>query len=243
MKYLALLLTAACASAHTDHFDQPGRSSDYIEGPGFSAAMEAGWFNRYLLEGREVFGTSGIFTTLLSASYDNLAVELWTAFSDSSSERELEASLLYSMSDAPLKPVFGITYITDTRDWGDNWDLSLGVGDELILGVEWNAAFTYGIAQTGGYIETGVLRSFALAGFESTLGAHLGTNLGYVEDGHKGPDHYAFRLEVSREILADLTLTAALAHYTPIQRNQTRHPDDGDLYEGYHFGIALERTF
>ncbi len=242
MKRLALLLTATCACAHTEHYDQPGRTIDDIKIQGLTGSMEAGWFNRYLLEGREAFGESGVFTSLVSVSYETFAFEVWSGFSDSSADRELEVGLLHTFPNAPLNLTFGLSYITDMRGGNDDVDLSAGVGEEL-FGIEWTATTIYGTSQGGAYLETGISRSCEFAGFPSTVGGHIGSNFGYVEEGHEGLDHFAASLEISREFAGDLTLNLALSHYTPIGSDGQNHPDDEDLFRGFHFGITAEYTF
>jgi hypothetical protein len=243
MKLLCFFLTATAASALTDPLDQPGRSAEHSGAEGFSAVVETGWFNRYLLEGREAFGDSGVFSGLVSMSWSAFAMELWVGFADHSADREFVGSLLYAVPGAPLDLTLGISHITDMRGGEKDRDFSVGAGDELFLGLEWTAAFTYGVSRSGGYLETGIFRTFAFNDLEATLGSHLGSNFGYVQEGHPGPDHFAIRLEIARSFSEAFTLKMATAHHTPIRANELKHPDDGELFRGFHFGISGEYSF
>jgi hypothetical protein len=240
---IAVVLTVLPASGHEFHFDQPGRSG-VGPGDGFASfAFEAGWASRYISEGRETFGNSGIFSALAGVSFNPLAFELWHGASDSSADREFEASLFYSIPDLPVEAVLGLTYLTDLRGGDKDWDLSLGLSDELLLGIQWHADFTYAVNERGGYLEAGLTRDFQLGDFLIMGGSHLGANLGYVPDGHDGFDHWALQLEISRHIRQNLSVSYAVSYYMPIRENAGKHPADADLFDGLQFGIAAAFNF
>lgn len=241
MKLLVILLTTACACAHTGHFDQPAVAHLRANDGHFS--FETAWSNRYLLEGREAFGNNSILTFLATASYDQYTLELWSGFSDDSAEREFEAVFLYSIPKLPWNPTLGLAHINDFRGTTKEWDFSLGLGGEIAHGFEWQADFVYSLNQNGFYLETGIARPFDMDSFEFTPAAHIGTNLGYVEDGHNGPDHFSIQVQASRQIIESTILTATLAHYTPINKNSGKHADDDDLYRGLHLTISFGTTF
>jgi hypothetical protein len=239
----AALLTLIPASGHDFHFDQPGRSGI---GPndGFAAfSFEAGWASRYISEGRETFGNSGIFSALAGVSFSPFAFELWHGASDSSAERELEASLFYSIPDLPVEAILGLAYLTDLRGGDKDWDLLLGFSDELLLGIKWHAEFIYAVNQRGGYLEAGLTRDFRFSDFQIRVGSHLGANLGYVPDGHDGFDHWALQLEVSRQIRQNLSVSYAASYYTPIRENAGAYSADADLFDGLQFGIVAAFNF
>jgi len=75
------------------------------------------------------------------------------------------------------------------------------------------------------------------------IGSHLGANLDYVADGHKGLDHVAFQLEITRPVWENLTASGSLSYDAPIQKNERKHADDADLYDGFQFGIAVALEF
>jgi hypothetical protein len=242
MKHLIILLTTTHAIAHSEYFDQPGRSANFNQDGSFSASTEAGWFNRYISEGREAFGNAGMFTTLTSLSYNSFGIELWGGFADSSADREFEAHAHYAIPNAPLNLNVGLSYITDGRGGDEDWETSISIGDDLFLGIEWTAVLVYDFGDRS-YLEAGISRIFHVAGFEAALGTHLGSNFNYVRDGHIGFDHYAIEFEISRQISETLTIRTAATSYTPIQKNAAKYTDDADLYNGVHFGIAAVVSF
>jgi hypothetical protein len=239
-----LLLTAILtphAFAHVGHSDQPASAHIRFDDELFT--FEAGWSNSYLSEGREAFGNNGIFAFLATASCDQYAIELWSGFSDAGAEREFQAVFLYSIPSILWNPTLGIAHINDFRSTIKEWDLSLGLKGEFAFGIAWQADFVYGLDPNGFYLETGIARPFVLNRLEITPSAHIGTNLGYVADGHHGPDHFAIQLQASRQFAESITLSTTLAHYTPINKNSAKYADDDILYRGLHFTISLGVAF
>lgn len=240
---LASVTTATSLPGHNFHSDQPGRGGAGVIGGSSSFAFEAGWASRYLSEGRETFGNSGIFSALVGVSFNPLAFELWHGASDSSSDREFEASIYYSIPELPVETTLGLTYLTDLNGGDKDWDLSLGLRDELLLGIMWHTEFSYAINEPGGYLEAGLTREFQLGDFQVNVGSHLGANLNYVSDGHDGFDHWALQLAVSNHIRQNLSVTYALSYFTAINENAGKYAADADLFDGLQFAISAGFNF
>ncbi|MGJ8645239.1 MAG: hypothetical protein ACSHX9_17690 [Luteolibacter sp.] len=250
MKYFNRLLIpfalAGSVSAEPIHLDQPARigeiSQDHTE-EGISSNLEAGWTSCYIAEGREAFGEDGMTTFLAILGYQDFSLELWQAFSDGSSSREFQASVFYTFPTEMVSATLGLTHINDTRGGDEDLDISLTLSGELFSALKWETIYYYGFDRGGSYLETGISRTWETECVDITLGAHLGTNFGYVEDGHEGADHFVLSADFSKAITESLTLSAGYSYVFDIDRDTTRNAEDLELYQGSVFGFAAEYSF
>lgn len=241
-----LICAASPLMAHTEHADQPNRSgthTDSGENEDLHINLDTTWANRYLAEGRESFGSEGIFSAAVAVTYGDFSFESWNGFSDESSKREIELTLAYTLSMIPLAPTVGITHINDIGGEPEGWDFSFCLEGEIAYGIEWETSLNYGLNQRGAYLETGLHKTFITPWVNITAGSHLGSNFGYVEEGHDGPDHFALQLELSQEVIGGLEIHGGISHYTPINRRESSHPEDDSLYEGFQFSIGAGYRF
>ncbi|MEP3214294.1 MAG: hypothetical protein ABJQ29_13940 [Luteolibacter sp.] len=232
--------------AEAIHPDQPGRIGEphhRAEAQGFYTSLEAGWASRYIAEGREAFGDNGLTSFLAILGYRDFSVELWQGLSDGSSAREFQASVYYSIPMDPVSITFGLTHINDTRGGDEDLDLSLTLSSELCSGIFWDTNFYHGSDRGGSYLESGISHTWETPYVDINLGAHLGTNFGYVVDGHKGADHFVLSADFSKEVAEGLTLSAGYSYIFDIDRDPTRHAEDQKLYQGSLFGFAAEYSF
>ena len=242
----AFLTGSVSVSAQELEADQQGRirppDTETLES-GFSASLEAGWASRYIAEGREAFDDDGMTTFLLGLGYDDFSLELWQAFSDGSSAREFQASIFYSLPIEPVSVTLGLTHINDTRGGDEDLDISLILSGDLFADLEWETIFYYGFDRGGSYLETGVSRTWETELVDISLGAHLGSNFGYVIDGHDGVDTIFLSADFSKEITESLTVSAGYSYYFDIDSDESRNEEDADLYQGSVFGIAVGYSF
>lgn len=245
-RILLPLALAGSVSAEPIHLDQPARIGEISHDPaeeGFSSSLEAGWSSRYVAEGREAFGEDGMTTFLAILGYQDFSLELWQAFSDGSSSREFQASAFYTIPTEMVSATLGLTHINDTRGGDEDLDISLTLSGELFADIEWEAIYYYGFDRGGSYLETGISHTWETEFVDIALGAHLGTNFGYVEDGHEGADHFVLSADFSKAICECLTLSAGYSYVFDIDRDTTRNAEDLELYQGSVFGFAAEYLF
>ncbi len=241
-----ILATTLPCLAEPQHPDQPARIAEGLQ-PGFSGdfetSIEGAWASRYIAEGREVFGENGVMSALAILSYQSFAVELWQGWSDGSADREFQGSLQCTLIDEPVSVTFGLTHINDTRGGDDDLDASVSISAPLPNGIAWDTEFYYGFDRDGFYLETGFSKTWETRIVDVTLGAHLGSNYGYVMDGHEGPDHYVISANLSRAINDCFRVTAGVSQHLVIDRDTARNAEDGELYDGTVFGFAAEYSF
>ena len=241
----AILATLPCF-AETQHLDQPARIAENLEAVSsgdFEISLEGAWASRYIAEGREVWEDNGVISALAILSYQNFAVELWQGWSDGSADREFQGSLQYTVIDEPMSVTFGLTHINDTRGGDDDLDASLSIAAPLPYGFEWDAEFYYGFDRDGFYLETGLSKSWETDIVDFTLGAHLGSNFGYVIDGHDGADHFVLTANLSRAVNDCFRVTAGVSQHFVIDRDTARNAEDEEFYDGTVFGFAAEYSF
>ncbi|MGJ8634632.1 MAG: hypothetical protein ACSHX7_12015 [Luteolibacter sp.] len=229
--------------------DQPGRIAETISEPAatdngdFLTSVEFAWASRYLAEGRTAFDDNGIFSALAAVGYRDVSLEVWQGFSDGSSAREFQASLFYAFDLEVFDMALGLTHINDTDGGDDDLDISIAFTGSLLAGLEWDAIYYYGFDRKGSYLEVGVSRTWETECVDVSLGAHLGSNFGYVMDGHEGADHFVLSADVSRELVEGLTVSAGYSYYFDIDADPITDPEDGDLFDGSVVGFAVEYVF
>ncbi len=162
---------------------------------------------------------------------------------DGSADREFQGSLQYTLTEEPLFVTFGLTHINDTRGGDDDLDASVSLAAPLPCGFEWEAVFYYGFDRGGSYLETGLSKTWETAAMDVSVGAHFGSNFGYVIDGHEGADHFVLSADVSREINGCLTVSAGVARHFTIDRDSARDAEDLELYDGTVFGFSVGYIF
>ena len=137
----------------------------------------------------------------------------------------------------------GLTHI-NTLDGGDeDLDATIVFFGELPAGLEWETVYYYGFDRKGSYLEVGLSRTWELDWADVSLGANLGSNFGYVVDGHEGADHFALSAEISRELVEGLTVRAGYSYFFDIDADPLRDPEDADLFDGSVVGFAVEYIF
>lgn len=240
------LAIASAAFADPAHLGQTARIASHFRDSSedeFQASIEAGWGSRYLAEGREVWADNGIFSGLLVLGFNDFAIELWQGFSDGTAEREFHGSVQYTVFRAPVSMTLGLTHVDDLSGGDNDNDASVSLIGPLPFGAEWDLNYYYGFERDGGFLEAGFSRTWEMDWVDVSLGAHLGSNLGYVVDGHKGPDHLVLSAELFREIMENLTVRAGYSYHFRIDRDPTSHIQDLELYGGPSLGIAAEYSF
>lgn len=243
---LALSTAISAFAAEPFPTNQPGLFAQSLDQEGtdpFSASLEAGWTSRYIAEGRETFDDDGMATFLASLGYQDFSLELWQALSDGSSLREFQASAFYSLPTDPIAITIGLTHINDTRGGDEDLDLSLALSGELFLDISWETLFYYGFDRGGFYLESGISRTWETPLVDIQTGLHLGSNFGYVTEGHEGPDHFAISIDFSKQITDALTVSAGYSYIFAIDRDIIRNPEDEELFQGSLVSLRTSYSF
>lgn len=199
----------------------------------WTALAAAEWTSRYLSEGRENWGNSGMIAGVVGVGHGPLGIELWQGFADSSADREFQGSLAWSHEVGEVSVALRGSWISDTRG-ESGWEFGVGAEGESWHEVTWRAEIYFAPQPNGAYLECGLSRELMhLGGWTVGVGADGGVNMGYIRDGHRGMDHIGVRLDGETKITEDVVIQMSIARYQAIGRNVRSHPGDDPLYNGW----------
>ncbi len=211
---------------------------------GWTAYAATQWVSRYLERGYQRFGNSGAFAIMLGGGYGPIAADLEQRLADSDSDREFRGTLRASHHMHELDFGLRTTYVTDLRGNPSYWDIGFGVEGDLVLGIRWESEIVYGTETKNFYIDSGLAREWELGPTWSVkASAGLGLNLGYQRDAGKGFDHAAIGLDIARAFGPQSTIYGGIGHYAPISRNEAKHLDHRDLYDGFVFKLGARWNY
>lgn len=204
----------------------------------WTALAAAEWASRYLRQGREQFGNAGVLGFTLGGGYGPLGLDLWQGFADSNAGREFRGTIRLEQEIERFQFSLRTTYISDTRG-GDNWELGLGLAGDVFAGVKWRSEIYQGTEPSGAYVDGAVFRDWQVApAWQLSTSAGMGANLGYVRDGHRGPDHLGLNLELIRSLGRNATFQSGVGHYFPIDKSYPRRLGDASLHDGWLFSLG-----
>jgi hypothetical protein len=209
----------------------------------WTALAAAEWASRYLREGRKQFDSAGVFGFTLGGGYGPLGMDLWQGVADSNAQREFRGSVRLEQDVGIFRFGLRSTYVSDTRG-ADFWEMGLGASGDLFFGVKWRSEIYQRTDPSGAYADGSVFRDFQVApAWQISTAAGLGANLGYVRDGHRGPDHLGLNLELIRSLGHQSKLHGGVGHYFPLDRSFPRRLGDADLYDGWLFNLGARWTY
>lgn len=221
-----------------------GRAGGSGSGSSWTAAAAAEWTSKYLREGRRQFGRAGVIGLTGSIAYNPLELELWQGFADSNAGREFQGTLRFKHQFEELLFGMRVTHISDTRSGPDDWEFGATLLGDLFYGVKWKGDVYFGDQSNAVYTEGTLFKEWKPAPeWLLTAAGKLGANLGYVRDGHRGPDHLLLNVEIARSISTRGRVFGGLGHQFAIDRNESRRPGDARLHDGWLLNLGTSWSY
>jgi len=206
---------------------------------GWTARAASQWVSRYMQRGYQQFGNNGAFGIMLGGGYGPVGAGIEQRWADGGGDREFRGTLRAKNHFQGLDVKARATYINFSGDDPANWDLGLGVGGNLFMGIRWETEIYYGTEPSNFYWDAGISREWEIAGAWSvSTSAGLGANLGYQREAPKGVEHAAFGLDIARALGPRSAVFGGVDYYAPINRDETRYKDHSDLYDGFVFQLG-----
>lgn len=240
--FLVLLSGTIAAYGHTPEtslpFENP-HAHEHIEGH-----VHVQWDSHYFSEGRDMLDGDALCTGSAEIGWKSLAGGVWYGRSPDQDYDELQLSLVWTGHAGDFEYYGGYTHLRAPSD--DSHDHEIGAGLawsgmplQCVLGMDAYYSFDAG----GLFAETSLNREFEITDrFTLHLSGVFGLNLGYVPDGHDGPNHIALRLGAEHALTDSVSLTAHVASSWALGKDSSA-PGDDLLVDFIHGGIGLEWSF
>lgn len=175
--------------------------------------------SHYITEGRENFGSQGIFAATLEAESSTLTVGFWTGHSDDFNQHEHN---LYVADSWHYNDYFNIstsyTYLRFSEGSPDDHEIALSarIGKELGAAIDLSTTYSH---QSSGFYQA-VYGSYALAHENILTTAHisLGLNNGYISNERSGVDHIAAGVNSSIAISPKIVIDTYLNYTQSINK-------------------------
>ena len=208
------------------------------------AHSHLGWSSHYFSEGRDALNGRSLWSGSLEAGYDHFSLGVWYGQDSDQSYREWKYSLAVSQSFSMVDAYAGFTYVSLPSEGGSDREWSMGLSsDSLPWGMESAFEGYYSAEVKGSFFAWSNRKAIQPAeDLEISIAGVFGWNEGYVEDGHKGLNHFALRLGSHHALKSGFSLVGHLVQSWAIDRD-SRYGGDQNLKDLFDFGIGLEYEF
>ena len=205
------------------------------------------WESRYVTEGRDNLAGKSLVSVSTEFSVEEFSVVPWVAGSGDIDYSEFNLNVVYgSRFTEKLTLYTGYNYVY-TRSFGENTDdneISFDLAYNWLKHVNALASIYHSFDASGSFMEVTLKYNNKINNmlFYSVHGV-LGTNAGYVADGHNGPNHFQLRANASYYPLTQLELYTYAGYNMAINRDAAKYAGDETLTDFLWGGIGLSYLF
>ncbi|MBT8119400.1 MAG: hypothetical protein KJN89_06740 [Gammaproteobacteria bacterium] len=205
------------------------------------------WESRYVTEGRD--NLSG--ESLLSLSSEFVIGEAnfipWYAYSPGANYSELNLNFVYGVLPTDDVAVYlGYNHIRArlSGERANDNEVSLALVHKLVKHVGLAAEIYHSFEAGGSFLELSAKYNDALnKKLRYGMLAALGTNAGYVADGHTGLNHFQLRVNASYHPIIKAEFYSYLGYNVAINRDVVNYSDDETLSDFFWGGLGFIYLF
>ena len=249
-----LLSASLCANiclAQHHHNIQPvpqhGDAHDpAVEHPEFpiELSVAGAWESRYVSEGRDNLDDDSLASAEATAGYKGFSVGAWAAESPDQDYREYNYWLEYSYEWQAFAFIAAYTYLDFHTDDADDRELSFYIAYTLPYEIELEIGGYYSDESSGTFYEGTLSKEIeTLEDLSLIPFMNLGSNDGYLEEGHNGLNHLALGLELNYSLSEDFSIGGYVARNFEIDSDSETHADDDLLEDFTYYGIHVNFSF
>ncbi|MGB5398535.1 MAG: hypothetical protein WBN96_15420 [Gammaproteobacteria bacterium] len=205
------------------------------------------WESRYVTEGRDNLSGNNLVSVSSEFAIDELSVVPWFATSPSADYSEFNLNIVYGTQLAQGLIIYAGYNRIQAKDNGvsgnDN-EISLDLAYKFSKQLNLLASVYHSFDADGAFIELAVKRGHRLN--EKTrvrAQAVLGTNAGYVSDGHHGLNNVQLRANITYEPTTKMELYAYSGYNIAINRDEIRYTGDVLLDDFFWGGVGFTSRF
>lgn len=180
------------------------------------AAGELGvmWESRYVLEGRDALGGTGILGTTLDLRAGGLVGGVWLGNGHDGNYSELNVFGGFEKEFGPVTLGGAVQWLRFEPDGAEDWEVSVGAIWELGGGFAVAGDAVYSAQAEGTFLEfhCEYLVPHLPEDFEVACGVTLGNNQGYVPDGHDGFSHTMLTVSATYAFTESVGVSGYVAH-------------------------------
>jgi hypothetical protein len=205
------------------------------------------WESRYVTEGRDNLSGKNIASVSTEFAIDEFSVVPWFATSPSADYSEFNLNIVYGAQLAQGLVIYAGYNRIQARDngvSGDDNEISLDLAYKFSKQLNLLASVYHSFDADGAFIELALKRGHRLN--EKTrirAQAVLGTNAGYVSDGHHGLNNVQLRANITYEPALRMELYAYGGYNIAINRDETRYTGDVLLDDFFWGGAGFTSRF
>ncbi len=205
------------------------------------------WESRYVTEGRDNLSGNSLVSVSSEFAMDEFSVVPWFATSPSADYSEFNLNIVYGTKLAQgliIYAGYNRIHARDNGVSGDDNEISLDLAYKLSKQLNLLASVYHSFDADGAFLELAVKRGHRLN--EKTrvrAQAVLGTNAGYVSDGHHGLNNFQLRANITYEPTTKMELYAYGGYNIAINRDETRYTGDVLLDDFFWGGVGFTSRF
>ena len=200
--------------------------------------------SHYFSEGRDALNGRSFSTASFEAGWRHFATGLWYGTDANQDYDEMQLSLAVTQSYGSLEVYGGYTHLRFPIEGGDDNELGLGFSyADLPFGLELSGDLYYSFHEDGLFAEGAITKGYDLSDtFSLQFVSRLGTNHGYVSDGHDGLNHCTVGIGLDYQLNDELSFMAHVTQSWALDRDLV-YEGDLLLVDLLHFGIGIQWAF
>ena len=205
------------------------------------------WESRYVTEGRDNLSGNNLVSASTEFAIDEFSVVPWFAASPASDYAEFNLNIVHGFKLADTLLIYAGYNRIQARDHGvssDDNEISLDLAYKLSKQLNLLASVYHSFDADGSFMELAVKRKQRIN--DTTrfrVQAVLGTNAGYVADGHHGLNNFQLRANITYEPVTQMELYAYSGYNIAINDDKTRYAGDSLLDDFFWGGVGLTWRF
>ena len=246
----AFLCAQICIAQH-HHNVQPvpqhGEAHDpAVAHPAFplEVSLAAVWDSHYVSEGRNNLDDDGLASAEATIGYQGFSLGAWAAESPDQDYREYNYWLEYRYEWEAFTVTAAYTYLDFDTDDADDKEFSFYIGYALPYDLQLEIGGYYSDESSGTFYEGTLSAEFELTeAWALTPFINLGSNDGYIAEGHNGLNHLALGVELNYALSEYFSIGGYLAHTIAIDSDASDHADDDLLEDFTYCGVNVIFSF
>jgi len=206
--------------------------------------LAGAWESHYVSEGRDNLDGDSLAGLEATIGYQGFTVGAWGAESPDQDYREYHYWLEYSYEWQAFTFTAAYTYLDFDTDGADDKEVSLYIAYALPYALQLEIGGYYSNESSGTFYEGTLSAEIELTEELIVIPfANLGSNDGYIAEGHNGLNHLALGLELNYALSEYVSVGAYLAHTSAIDSDSNEHSDDDLLEDFTYYGLNLIFSF
>ena len=205
------------------------------------------WESRYVTEGRDNLSGNNLVSASTEFAIDEFSVVPWLAASPAADYAEFNLNIVYGFKLADAVVIYAGYNRIQARDNGvssDDNEISLDLAYKFSKQLHLLASVYHSFDADGAFMELAVKRRHRINDKTRVRAqAVLGTNAGYVTDGHDGLNNFQLRANITYEPVTQMELYAYSGYNFAINRDTTRYAGDILLDDFFWGGVGLTWRF